>query len=88
MQPAKAKPRNTRTAFEPSDFKLAYMAAFEALRLRVGMETADELAKLTTSPMDLFDTVKALRDAPEYRRVFAALELLRDRRRAEASRVG
>lgn len=88
MQPAKAKPRNTKTAFEPADFKLAYLAAFEALRLNVGLETAEELSRLTTSPADLVDTVKALRDAPEYGRVFAALELLRDRRRSESTRVG
>ena len=65
------------SAFESRDFELAYLAAFMAIpQLDPGFDMAKRLAELTRTPGEMLDAVKAMRDAPIHKRVFAALDLL------------
>ena len=65
------------SAFETRDFELAYLAAFMAIpQLDPGFDMAKQLAALTRTPGEMLDAVKAMRDAPVHKRVFAALDLL------------
>jgi hypothetical protein len=69
------------------ELKLAYTAACVGLGCDPGDSVLDELVSLTSDGRDLLDAVQAMRKAAEYHRVFAALELLRDRAR-ERTRNG
>lgn len=58
-------------------YKWAYLGAFAALGINPGDGMASELALLTDSPEKLASAISAMRKAPEWSRVHAALDVLR-----------
>ena len=67
----------SRPAFEAIDFELAYLAAFAAIpNIDPGFDMAKKLAEQTRTAGEMIDAVRAMRDAPIHKRVFAALDVL------------
>jgi hypothetical protein len=80
--------RAALSPWSPESFQLAYMSAFTALGITPGEAIAKRLAELTETIAELLSAVRAMRDAPEHGRVFAAIDTLSEFRRSDQPITG